>query len=117
MASVVSVAGNLLLIPWLGVPGVAYTAVTANLIISVVFIRRMQSEYGTMGLISLVIKTVISCFVMGFAAWFLARFSLPAAIGAGVAIYTVLQLVLRTLTPEEYALTSTILTSPFRKMP
>jgi O-antigen/teichoic acid export membrane protein len=115
MASMVSVAGNLLLIPWLGVPAVAYTAVAANLIISVLFVGKMQSEYGTMGLISLVVKTVIACFVMGFAAYWLSGASLLPAIVVGVLVYAALQWALRTLTPEERRLAAGMAAAPFRR--
>ena len=115
IASVISVTANLLCIPMLGVPSVAYTAIAANLVISVLFVRKMRSEYGAMHLVSLVAKTLAACLVMGLAAHALAGHSLVAAIGAGIVIYPAIQLALRTLTPEERTLVNALAAAPLRR--
>ena len=114
-AGVVSVTCNILLIPVLGVAAVAYTAIVANALISVAFVFGMRKEFGAMGLLPLVAKTVAACAAMGCVAYRLAPVSLVASIAVGAAIYVVLQFALRTLTREELRLLSTMAAALFRR--
>ena len=108
VAAVLSVAGNLIAIPLFGVPGVPMAAIGANLAITILFVhelrRGQQGEYDAMGLAPLVAKTLIASCAMGSIVYFLSGITLIGAIGAGVLLYPLLQLALRTLTPEERAL-------------
>jgi len=109
VAAAVSVAGNMLLIPAMGVYAVAAVAILTNLVVAVMFVYGMRTEYGAMGLPSLVTKTVIACSVMACAAYALSGISLIAAITVGGLLYVALQAALRTLTPEESRLVVAIL--------
>jgi O-antigen/teichoic acid export membrane protein len=114
-ASVLSILGNVVLIPHLGVPGVVYTAIAANAFISLVFIWGMRSVYGAMNLVSLVGKTVAACLVMGYAAYRLAMTSLVAGVATGALLYVAVQVLLRTLDPEERRLVANMIAGPFRR--
>lgn len=100
-AAVVSVAGNLALIPALGPSAVAYAAVAANALISVVFVWSMRDAYGAMGLPSLTAKTAVASAGMALAAWAGARVNLGVAVAAGAVVYVALQWALGVLDPEE----------------
>jgi O-antigen/teichoic acid export membrane protein len=115
-AAVISVTMNVLFIPRWGVPAVAVTAIAANLCVSAAFVWGMQHEYGAMGLIPLVARTMLACAVMGLAACFLAPVSLVLAVGVGGLVYVCLQLALRTLTPEERRLMLLMAQSPLRRL-
>jgi len=104
LAAVVSVAGNLIAIPLLGIPGVAVTAIAANGAICALFVRGMRAEYGAMELAPLVAKTLAACCVMGLVAYGLSGVSLIAAILAGAGAYVLLQHLLGTLSADERAL-------------
>ena len=104
LAAAVSLLGNLLLIPVLGVHVVAWVAVISNLAVSVMFVYGMRTQYGTMGLPSLTGKTFIACSVMAGVAYALSGVSLVAAIAAGGIVYLAVQAALRTLTREESTL-------------
>ncbi len=116
LASVVSVACNILLIPRFGVAAVAYTAILTNALISVLFVWAMQSAYGAMGLAGLLTKTAVACIAMGLAAQAVAPASLLAAIVAGAAVYAALQYTFRTLTPLERGLVLGLLRAPFARL-
>lgn len=115
LAAAVSVLGNLIAIPLLGVPGVAVAAILANSAVSVLFIWGMQSECGEMGLVSLVCKTAVACLAMGFAAYGLERISLAAGVAVGAAVYVFLQTLLRTLTPMERDLVRRMVAAPLTR--
>jgi len=108
-AAAVSVTGNMVLIPAMGVYAVAAVAVLTSLVVSAMFVYRMRAEYGAMGLPSLVAKTLIACSLMAGAAYVLSGISLIAAIGVASVLYLAAQVVLRTLTPEERRLVIAIL--------
>ncbi len=115
VAALLSVTGNLILIPRWGVPGVACTAVVANAFISVLFVQGMRAEYGAMRLVSLTSKTVAACLVMALAVRWMAPYSLVASIAAGAVIYVALQAALRTLAGEERELVLRMAGAPFRR--
>jgi O-antigen/teichoic acid export membrane protein len=104
LAAAVSLLGNLLLIPVLGVHAVAWVAAISNLAVSVMFVYGMRKQYGAMGLPSLAAKTIIACCIMAGAAHAISGISLVASIAFGAILYVALQAVLRTLTPEESTL-------------
>jgi len=114
LAGVVSVTVNLVAIPHLGVRGVTVAAIAANSLISVLFIRGMLAEFGAMGLVSLVAKTLIACVTMALVVYALAGTSLVISIGAGILVYTFIQIVLRTLNPEERRLIGRLAGLPLR---
>ena len=116
VAAVISVTMNVLLIPSLGVPAVAVTAIAANLCVSAAFVWGMHHEYGAMGLIALVARTVLACTVMGLAAYLLAPVSLVLGVAAGGLVYVASQFVLRTLTPEEERLLLHMAQDPLRRL-
>jgi O-antigen/teichoic acid export membrane protein len=113
VGSVISVAGNFLLIPKYRVPGVAMTAIAANAAISVIFVMGMRSEYGAMGLIRLVSKTLAACVVMAAIAYILAGISLAVSILFAGMAYLALQTIFRTLDPEERRLVAAMARAPF----
>ena len=115
-AAVISVTMNVLLIPRLGVPAVAVTAIAANVAVSAAFVWGMQHEYGAMGLIALLARTVLACAVMGLAAYLLAPVSLVLGVAVGGLVYVALQFVLRTLTPEERRLMLHMAQDPLRRL-
>lgn len=115
LGAVVSVCANVILIPRYGVVSVAYTAILANLIISIFFVRAMYSEFGSMRLLSLVLKTLVACACMTAAVLYLREISLVLAVLAGVGIYTVAQTILRTLEPEERSLIGRLLRNTLGK--
>jgi O-antigen/teichoic acid export membrane protein len=108
-AAALSVTGNMLLIPAMGVYAVAAVAILTSLVVSAMFVYRMRAEYGAMGLPSLVAKTMIACSLMAGAAYALSGISLIAAIGVASVLYLAAQVALRTLTPEERRLVIAIL--------
>ncbi|EFK95595.1 Transporter, partial [sediment metagenome] len=101
VAAVVSVVGNLFFIPVFGVFAVPAVAFLANLCISVSFGYAIRIELGAMNLVGFALRSVVSCSVMGFGAHVAGRFSLPAAIALGIALYGVMQWMLKTLEPDE----------------
>jgi O-antigen/teichoic acid export membrane protein len=114
VASVISVAGNLLLIPRFGAQGVCFVAIAANLAISAMFVYGMRKEYGAMRLPSLTFKTIFACTVMAAATHALSERSLIASIMAGGIIYVLIQTVLRTLSPDERGIFTSLLNAVFR---
>jgi len=97
VAAVVSVAGNLILIPRFGVTGLAGVAVAANLEVSLMLgwgLRRELAD-GRLGLLAL--RTLLASAVMGIVAWYVASWSLVLAIVAGVVVYAAMHGMLGTL--------------------
>jgi O-antigen/teichoic acid export membrane protein len=115
VASVVSLAGNLLLIPRLGVPGVALTAIAANAIVSVIFVIKMRSAYGAMGLIRLILKTLAACAAMAAVAYGLSGVNLFLSIFVAGLVYLALQALFKTLNPEERGIVVAMASAPFQK--
>ncbi len=101
VAAVVSVVGNLLLIPRFGVAGLAGVAVAANLSVSVMFGCGLRGELAEARLVALAWRTALAAFVMGAAAWYVAGWSLLMAIVAGVVVYGGVHGVLGTLNTLE----------------
>jgi len=100
-AAVVSVLGNLWAVPRFGAHGAAGVAILVNLLVAVVFLWKLRADLGPMRLVSLTVKTTLACTLMGLVAASVARVSLVAAIGSGVILYPVLQVLLRTLDADE----------------
>jgi O-antigen/teichoic acid export membrane protein len=101
VAAVVSVAGNLILIPRFGVAGLAGVAVAANLAVSLMFgigLRRELTD-GRLGVLAL--RTLLASAVMGVAAWYAAPWSMGLAIVVGVVVYGVMHGMLGTLNALE----------------
>jgi len=115
LAAVVSVVGNLLVIPRFGVPGVACTAIAANLAVTLVFVAGMRTEFGAMGMVRLLAKTLAACAIMGVVVYSLADMSVVAAVCIGSFVYALLQLILRTLDADEQQLVGRMLRAPLRR--
>ncbi|NIA15772.1 MAG: oligosaccharide flippase family protein [Nitrospiraceae bacterium] len=115
LASLLSVGANLLLIPTLGPAGAACTAIATNLCISVLFVHEMRGDYGAMGLIPLVAKTLAACGVMAGVTYALAGVSLILSVVVGGLVYLGLQAALRTLTSEERRMMVSLVRAPFAR--
>ena len=115
LAALVSVGVNLLLIPRVGPAGAACTAIAANLCVSMLFVREMRSDYGAMGLIPLVTKTLVACAIMAAVTFALEEVSLALSVVVGGGVYVALQAGLRTLTPEEHGIVMSLLRAPFTR--
>lgn len=100
-AAIVSVAGNLLCIPRFGVTGLAGVAVAANFTASAMMGWGLRRELTQARLGSLVWRTLIACGVMGMAAWYVSRWSMPLAMGAGIVVYGGAHALLGTLSVQE----------------
>jgi O-antigen/teichoic acid export membrane protein len=101
IAAVVSIAGNLVLIPRFGVAGLAGVAVAANLAVSLMLGLGLRRELADGRLVALVFRTVLASVVMGLAAWYVADRSLTLAVVAGVVVYGVMHGMLGTLNALE----------------
>ncbi|MCF6284240.1 MAG: flippase, partial [Candidatus Hydrogenedentes bacterium] len=73
LAAVVSVGLNLWAIPHHGVIGLAWVAVVANGVVSIMFCIGMRDELDFGGLALLLLRTAVACAVMGLVAWYGAR--------------------------------------------
>lgn len=89
LASLLSIGGNLLLIPVWGTIGVASVSLVTNVSISILFVRKMRTDYGTMNLGALIAKTLVVCVVMGTVSYALSNTSLVLAVMAGAIVYAV----------------------------
>jgi len=112
LAAVVSVVGNLLVIPRFGVLGVACTVIAANLAVTLVFICGMRAEFGAMGMVRLVAKTLAACAIMGGVVHTLADISVVAAVCIGGLVYALLQFMLGTLDADEQQFAGRMLRAP-----
>lgn len=101
VAAMVSVVGNLVLIPRFGVVGLAGVAVAANFAVSIMLGLGLRRELTEAQLGALALRTLLACVVMGGAAWFVASWSLALAIVAGVVVYAAMHGVMGTLNALE----------------
>lgn len=104
LAAVVSVGFNCWVIPEHGVLGLAWVAVGANLVVSMVFCVGMRGELDFRGLLALLWRTAVACGVMGVVALAVARVNLLFGVSAGALCYVALQWLLGTLNTRERAM-------------
>jgi len=110
IASVVNVGLNLLLVPRLGVNVLPWTAVVANLFVSLAV---LPTQYASVNLGSLIAKTAAACAVMAAGVVLVNEISWIAAVPVGAAIYGLAQWGLRTLNPDERRLLTGLARSMF----
>jgi O-antigen/teichoic acid export membrane protein len=100
-AAVVSIAGNLLCIPRLGVTGLAGVAVAANLTASAMMGWGLRRELTQARIGALAWRTLIACVAMGVTAWYAATWNMVLAIVAGIVVYGGAHALLGTLSAQE----------------
>ena len=103
-AAVASVGLNLWAIPAYGVIGLAWVAVGANLLVSVLFCIGMRREIAFGNLAQLLWRTAIACGFMGAVALYGASFNLYLGVAGGIVVYLGVQAALGTLEPAERAM-------------
>ncbi len=108
-AAAVSIGGNLIAIPLLGVAGVGGVALAANGLISVLFLAAMRRELGGMHLPTLIAKIAAACAGMGVVTWIAAPYSLVGGVIAGGVVYAALIWILRAFNPLEQGLVDALL--------
>ncbi len=101
LAAAISVAGNIIAIPLVGVIAVPCVAITVNALISLLYWIKLHGALRDAHLGGLLLRSTAACCVMGGLSWWLAAHSLIAAIAVGTVVYPVLQIAFGTLSPLE----------------
>jgi len=116
LAAVASVGLNCWAIPAHGVTGLAWVAVTANLVVSVMFCFGMRAEIAFGSLAQLLWRTALACGFMGGIALWVSEWNLIVAVGMGALVYFVAQGLLGTLTGPERAMLRHLMEAVARKL-
>jgi len=108
LAAVTNVTLNVLLIPRLGTLAVPIAAITANLLITIMFVAALKSEWGSMALFTLLAKTTAACAIMAAAVHATSRASIMLAVAVGTIVYTGGQWLAKTLNADECLLLTNV---------
>ena len=116
VAGVVSVAANAFVIPAFGVPGLAFVAITVNLTVTTFFIVALRTETRGSALGALLLRTAVASAFMAAVAHMIVPFSIVTAVIAGVIVYAVAQIALRTLNDIERDIFNHMKQAVFRRL-
>ena len=94
----------------------AWIIVAGELLLALLFAADLHRQLGPLGWGQTLGRPVLAGLAMGATTWSLARFSLPLALVACVAVYLLMLLFLRVLTPEEQVLLAPLLPARLREV-
>ncbi len=113
---VFTIAANLIFVRTFSYVASAWIIVGGELLLALLFYADLRRHLGPVGWVRTLGRPALAGLAMGAVAWVVAAYSLPLALAVGLVIYPAALVLLRALTPEEWALLSPLLPARLRKM-
>lgn len=111
-----TVVANLLFVRTFSYVASAWVIVGGELLLAVLFSADLRRHLGPVGWGRTLGRPVLAGLAMGATAWALAFFSYPLALLVGVIVYLAASVLLRVLTPEEWALLAPLVPARLRSV-
>jgi O-antigen/teichoic acid export membrane protein len=111
---VFAIAANLLFVRTFGYAASAFIIVGGELLLAVLFYVDLRRHLGSVGWPGLLWRPVLAALMMGGAVWAASTVHPALALAAGVVVYPIGLLLLRAITPEEWAMLASLLPEPVR---
>jgi O-antigen/teichoic acid export membrane protein len=111
-----AVVANLLFVARFSYVASAWVIIGGELLLVLLFNADLRRHLGPVGWVRTLGRPVLAGLAMGAAAWAVASFSCPLALLISLIVYLVALVLLRVLTPDEWALLSPLLPAPLRKV-
>lgn len=104
LGAVFNIAANLILIPIYSYLGASLTTVMSEIVLLVPFMYAVYRHVGAVSFWPLLWRPIVAAGAMGIAMWWGSSLPLPVLILAGMVVYALTLLLLRTFTEEERAM-------------
>jgi len=113
---VFAIVANLLFVARFSYVASAWVIIGGELLLALLFNADLRRHLGPVGWVRTLGRPALAGLAMGAAAWAVASFSRPLALLVGLIVYLAALVLLRVLTPEEWALLSPLLPAPLRQV-
>ena len=110
------VVANLLFVERFGYVASAWIIIGGESLLVLLFNADLRRHLGPVGWVRTLGRPLLAGLAMGAAAWAVAPYSRPLALLISLVVYLAALVLLRVLTPEEWALLSPLLPAPLRKV-
>ena len=113
---VFTIVANLLFVQTFSYIASAWIITGGELLLALLFYADLRRYLGPVGWVQTLGRPVLAGLAMGATTWAVAAVSSPLALLAGPAVYLASLVLLRALTPEEWAMLAPLLPAPLRRM-